>query len=79
MNEIPLRDAKATLSAIIDQARNGHPSIITRHGKPKAVVLSFEEWKRLSRVPYFGHLLAAAPLEPGDPAPRQDGLRETKF
>ena len=58
MHEIQLRDAKATLSAVIDQARNGEPSIITRHGKPEAVVLSFEEWKRLSRVPSFGRLLA---------------------
>lgn len=51
MQEIQLRDAKATLSAVIDQARKGEPSIITRHGRPEAVVLSFEDWERLSRVP----------------------------
>lgn len=43
MQEIQLRDAKATLSAVIDQARQRQPSVITRHGRPEAVVLSFEE------------------------------------
>ena len=76
MQEIQLRDAKATLSAVIDQARQGEPSIITRHGRPEAVLLSFEEWQRLSRVPSFGRLLMETPLEPEDLPPRQDGLRD---
>ncbi len=79
MHEIQLRDAKATLSAVIDQARQGEPSIITRHGRPQAVVLSFEEWQRLSRVPSFGRLLMEAPLEPGDLPSRQDGMRDVEF
>lgn len=73
MHEIQLRDAKATLSAVIDQARRGEPSIITRHGRREAVVLSFEEWERLSRVPSFGRLLMAAPLEPDDLSARDTG------
>ena len=76
MRQIQLRDAKATLSAIIDQARNGTPSIITRHGRPEAVVLSLEERRRLSRVPSFGRLLMEAPLDPDDLPARQDGLRD---
>ena len=77
MHEIQLRDAKATLSAVIDKAGQGQPSIITRHGKPAAVVLSFAEWERLSRVPSFGRLLMAAPLEDGDlPARDASPLRE---
>jgi antitoxin Phd len=66
MREIQLRDAKATLSAVVDDAAQGEPSIITRHGKPAAVVIGFEDWQRLSSVPSFGRLLMAAPLEPGD-------------
>ncbi len=73
MHEIQLRDAKATLSAVIDQARQGEPSIITRHGRREAVVLSFEEWERLSRVPSFGRLLMATPLEPDDLPDRDAG------
>lgn len=79
MQEIQLRDAKATLSAVIDQARRGKPSIITRHGRPEAVVLGFEEWQRLSQVPSFGSLLMAAPLEPDDLPARGDGLRDVEF
>ncbi len=79
MHEIQLRDAKATLSAVIDQARRGEPSIITRHGKPEAVVLSFEEWQLLSSVPSFGRLLAEAPFTQADLPARQDGLRESEF
>lgn len=79
VQQIQLRDAKATLSAVIDQARQGEPSIITRHGRPEAVVLSFEEWQRLTRVPSFGRLLMAAPLEPDDLPARQDGLRDVEL
>ena len=79
MHEIQLRDAKATLSAVIDQAKQGEPSIITRHGRPEAVVLSFEEWQRLSHVPSFGRLLMEAPFEPGDLPVRQDRMREIKL
>jgi antitoxin Phd len=76
VQEIQLREAKARLSAVIDQARHGQPSIITRHGRPEAVVLSFEEWQRLSQVPSFGRLLMAAPLTPDDLPARQDGVRD---
>ncbi len=77
MREIQLRIAKATLSAVVDDAQRGEPSIITRHGRPEAVVLSFAEWQRLSQVPSFGRLLMTAPLEAGD-LPDRDGapLRE---
>ena len=66
MREIQLRDAKATLSAVVDDALRGEPSIITRHGRPEVVVVSFEEWERLSKVPLFGRLLMSAPLESAD-------------
>jgi antitoxin Phd len=66
MREIQLRDAKATLSAVIDDAVRGEPSVITRHGRPEAVVLSFAEWQRLSTVPNFGRLLASSGLHDGD-------------
>ena len=75
MREIQLRDAKATLSAVIDKARQGQPSVITRHGRPEAVLLSFEEWQRLSQVPSFGRLLMAATLETEDLPPRSGALR----
>jgi len=66
MREIQLRDAKASLSAVVDDAIRGEPSVITRHGKPEAVILGFDEWQRLSNVPSFARLLMSAPLDPGD-------------
>lgn len=43
----PLNDAKTHLSAVIDQAQDA-PQLITRHGKPVAVVLSVEAFDALS-------------------------------
>jgi antitoxin Phd len=80
MREIQLRDAKARLSAMVDEALRGKPAVITRHGKRQAVLLSYAEWERLSSVPSFGRLLMAAPLSPDD-LPRRDrrGLRTPRL
>jgi prevent-host-death family protein len=78
MREIQLRDAKARLSAVVDDALRGEEFVITRHGQKEAVVVSWETWRRLSNVPSFGRLLAAAPLEDVDLAQRDDiALRDT--
>jgi antitoxin Phd len=80
MRKIQLREAKATLSAVVDDAVRGEPSIITRHGRPEAVVIGFQEWQRLSSVPSFGRLLMSAPIEPGDvPERDRSPLREVEI
>ncbi|UEM23755.1 type II toxin-antitoxin system Phd/YefM family antitoxin [Skermanella mucosa] len=66
MREIQLKDAKATLSAVVDRVVAGEPAVITRHGRKEAVLVSFEEWERISKVPDFADLLLAFPGEPGD-------------
>jgi antitoxin Phd len=77
MRKIQLKDAKANFSAVVDQATRGKPSVITRHGKPEAVVLGFADWERLSRVPSFGRLLMSAPLEVEDlPARSRAPMRD---
>ncbi len=70
MQEIRLRDAKAKLSALIEGAVQGQTAIITRHGKPSAVLLGVQEWNRLRQVPSLGRILLSAPLEEGDIPPR---------
>lgn len=70
VREIQLKDAKASLSAVIDEAVKGHPAIITRHGRKQAVVLSFEDYEKLANVPSFGRLLASFPGDEGDIPPR---------
>ena len=80
MREIQLRDAKASLSAVVDDAVRGEPAVITRHGKKEAVILSFTEWERLSQVPSFGRLLMAAPSAQDDLAERvRTPLRDADF
>ena len=80
MREIQFRDAKANLSAVVDDAIGGKPAVITRHGKKQAVLLSYEEWQRLSQVPSFGRLLMSAPVTAGDLPPRNRArLRTIKF
>jgi antitoxin Phd len=72
-------DRKATLSAVVDDAVRGKPSIITRHGKRQAVVVGFEDWQRLSSVPSFGRLLMSAPVAPGDlPERDRSPMREVE-
>jgi prevent-host-death family protein len=46
--KIQLKDAKAHFSSVVDQATRGKPSVITRQGKPEAVVFGFADWERLS-------------------------------
>jgi prevent-host-death family protein len=63
MRTLGLRDAKATLSAVIDAAERGEVTTITRHGKPAAVVVPVEEAKRLYPAdrPSFAALLMRIP------------------
>ena len=76
MREIQLRDAKASLSTVVDEAMRGMPAVITRHGKRQAVVVGYEEWQRLSTVPSFGRLLMMASLSADDlPSRNGTGLR----
>ena len=70
MQKIQLREAKATLSALVEQAAHGETAVITRHGKPRAVIVGVDEWDRLRNVPSFGRLLVSALLEEGDLPPR---------
>ena len=80
MREIQLKDAKATLSSVVDDAVRGAPSIITRHGKPEAVVLGFKDWERLASVPSFGRLLMSAPFAPEDlPKRNRAPIRRVKL
>lgn len=80
MREMQLKDAKATLSAVVDGAKAGEPVVLTLHGRKEAVVISWEEWRRLSDVPSFARLLTSAPLEPDDLQPRDlSPMRDAGF
>ena len=80
MRKIQLKDAKATLSSVVNDAVRGQAAVITRHGKPEAVVLGFREWERLAKVPSFGQLLMSAPIKVGDlPRRNRSPIRHVKL
>jgi antitoxin Phd len=80
MREIQLRDAKAELSTIVDDAVQGKPAVIVRHGQRQAIVVSCEEWERLSNVSSFGRLLMSAPLDAGEiPLRNKSPVRKSDF
>ncbi len=63
MKTVRLREAKATLSALIDAAEKGEPSLITRYGRPAAVLLPIDMAERLTQAerPSFADFLLSVP------------------
>ena len=66
MQEVQLREAKATLSTLVERETHGETAILTRHGKPRAAILEVDEWNRRRYVPSLGRLLLSSPLEDAD-------------
>jgi prevent-host-death family protein len=51
MTTIPLADAKARLSAVLDEVRDTHERVvITRNGRPEAVILSVADLEALEET-----------------------------
>ena len=69
MRTVQLREAKATLSALVDSAAKGETAAITRCGRPRAVLVALDEWNHLRAVPSFGRFHAASGLEEGELPP----------
>lgn len=57
--EWQLQEAKNNLSQLIKQAAAGEAQVVTVHGRPTAVVVSAEDYARLTRR--GGGKLSAAP------------------
>jgi len=51
MTTIPLADAKARLSAVMDEVRDTHERVvITRNGRPEAVIMSVSDLEALEET-----------------------------
>jgi prevent-host-death family protein len=58
-----LAGAKARLSEVVDRAWQAGPQVITRNGRPSAVIVSVEEWERKTvRKGTLAEFLLASPL-----------------
>jgi prevent-host-death family protein len=61
-----LAKAKARLSEVVDRAQDG-PQMVTRNGRPAAVIVSAEEWKRKTeRKGNLAEFLLSSPLRGQD-------------
>lgn len=47
MKTMQVREAKASLSALVEAAANGEPTTITKHGKPTAMVVPIDQGRKL--------------------------------
>lgn len=47
MKTMQVREAKAGFSALVEAAQNGETTIITKHGKPAAMIVSVDEGMKL--------------------------------
>ena len=63
MRSMRLRDAKASLSAVVEAAERGEATTITKHGRPAAVIVPIEDARRLypADKPSFAQLLMSIP------------------
>jgi prevent-host-death family protein len=57
-----VQEAKQRFSELVRHARADGPQVVTRHGEEVAVVVSIEEYRRLTdELPSFKDFLLAAP------------------
>jgi prevent-host-death family protein len=62
MKTVQLRDAKARFSSLVEDAIAGDRVTMTRNGTPVAVLVSAEEWARVSgQTPSLADLLLSLP------------------
>jgi prevent-host-death family protein len=63
MKIIGLREAKGTLSAVVEAAERGEATTITKYGRPAAVVMPVDAARALSAEPRpsFASLLMSIP------------------
>ncbi len=63
MKTIQLRDAKASFSALVESAERGQPTLVTKHGRPAAMIVPLADGRRLypDDRPSFADLLLAMP------------------
>jgi len=48
-NHWQLQEAKNKLSSIVELAQEDSPQIVTKHGKDAVVIISIEEYKKLTK------------------------------
>ena len=69
MPTVPLTEAKARISALVGRLINlKEPIVITKHGKPVAALVPYEDWERLAAAKAGGLASVPPPEEDHDAA-----------
>ncbi|MDX2264425.1 MAG: type II toxin-antitoxin system Phd/YefM family antitoxin [Hyphomicrobiales bacterium] len=76
-----VQDAKTHLSEVIERAGSEGPQTITRHGTERAVVLSIEDYRRLTarHQGFKAHLLGGPKVDVFDIERDKDTGRDEEF
>jgi antitoxin Phd len=63
METLQIRAAKASFSALVAAAENGHPTLVSRHGKPCAMIVPVQDGARLypTQMPNLANYLMTLP------------------
>jgi len=63
MEILQIREAKASFSALVAAAERGHPTLVSRHGQPCAMIVSVADGARLYplEIPNLANYLLALP------------------
>lgn len=63
MEIVPIRKAKASFSALVAAAEEGRPTLVSRHGKPCAMIVPVADGARLYplELPNLASYLLALP------------------
>ncbi len=76
MRTVQLREAKATLSALVQAAESGETTILTKHGRPVAKLVPFDDGKpagpqkRPNLIEWLRSMPADIPFERDQTPPR---------
>jgi prevent-host-death family protein len=75
-----IQEAKARFSEMVERTLREGPQIVTRHGKPVAVLVKAEQYRRLrAGNKTFKALLASAPLQGVEIGRSRDTARIIRF
>lgn len=66
METVQIREAKASFSALVAAAENGQPTLVSRHGKPCALIVPVADGARLYplTMPNLANYLLGMPEPP---------------
>jgi antitoxin Phd len=76
MTSWSIQDAKNKLSELVDTATTGDPQLITKHGKPVAVVMSAERYDQLAPKETLADILRDCPVKDWEVDRPDDSARD---